>query len=133
MELITFTARNKITDQKEDLIEGCFPEAEGNADTRPYKFDKPTVFISSRVHPGETPASFVLEGILKFLTSDTKQAKALMEAFCFKIVPMLSPDGVARGYYRLDTLAQNLNRYYVEPCPKKQPTIYAVKKAIVQQ
>ena len=46
---------------------------------------------------------------------------------------MLNPDGVYRGYYRLDTLAQNLNRYYLNPTPDKQPTIWAVKKAILQQ
>ena len=57
----------------------------------------------------------------------------LRERFCFKIVPMLNPDGVYRGYYRLDTLAQNLNRYYINPDPFKQPTIWAVKKAIQQQ
>jgi hypothetical protein len=33
-------------------------------------FDKPTVFISSRVHPGETPASFVLRGILNFILDE---------------------------------------------------------------
>jgi len=49
------------------LIEGLFPDAKGNPDSRPFIFDKPTIFISSRVHPGETPASFVLDGILKFL------------------------------------------------------------------
>jgi hypothetical protein len=46
---------------------------------------------------------------------------------------MLNPDGVYRGYYRLDTFGQNLNRYYIDPTPNKQPTIWAVKKAIVQQ
>ena len=46
---------------------------------------------------------------------------------------MLNPDGVYRGYYRLDTLAQNLNRYYIDPKPDMQPTIWAVKKAIQQQ
>ena len=43
---------------------------------------------------------------------------------------MLNPDGVYRGYFRLDTLAQNLNRYYLDPDPIKQPTIWAVKKVI---
>jgi hypothetical protein len=32
---------------------------------------------------------------------------------------MLNPDGVYRGYYRLDTFAQNLNRYYIDPTPAK--------------
>jgi murein tripeptide amidase MpaA len=71
---------------------------------RPYKFDKPTVFITSRVHPGETPASYVLNGILSFLTNEkSEQAKILRDNFVFKIIPMLNPDGVYRGYYRLDT------------------------------
>jgi murein tripeptide amidase MpaA len=104
-ELITFTARDKITEEREDLIEGLFPDAKGDPTTRPFKFDKPTIFLSSRVHPGETPASFVLEGIWNFLTAKHDQGKLLMEKFCFKVVPMLNPDGVARGYYRLDTLA----------------------------
>lgn len=44
-------------------IIGLFP----NNDERPYKIDKPKVIISARVHPGETPASFCLEGLLRFL------------------------------------------------------------------
>jgi cytosolic carboxypeptidase protein 5 len=43
---------------------------------------------------------------------------------------MLNPDGVARGYYRLDTKAQNLNRFYVEASKELHPTIYAFKKLI---
>ena len=70
MEMITFSGREKITEEKEDLIDGLFPEAHGDQETRPYKFDKPTIFLSSRVHPGETPASFVLNGIWNFLTNE---------------------------------------------------------------
>ena len=43
--------------------------------------------------------------------------KTLREKFVFKVVPMLNPDGVYRGYFRLDTLGQNLNRYYIKPTP----------------
>ena len=46
---------------------------------------------------------------------------------------MLNPDGIYRGYYRVDTRAQNLNRYYTDPKIELQPTIYATKKAIEQQ
>ena len=106
MEMITFSGRDKITDEREDLIDGLFPEAYGDQETRPFKFNKPTIFLSSRVHPGETPASFVLTGIWKFLTNEkSAQSKTLRDRFVFKIVPMLNPDGVYRGYYRLDTMA----------------------------
>ncbi len=65
MELITLTDNTGITEHKEPLIEGLFPDSKPTH--RPYIFDKPTIFITSRVHPGETPASFVLNGIMKFL------------------------------------------------------------------
>ena len=106
MELITLTSKEKMSSKREALIDGLFPDAEGDPNSRPFKFSKPTIFLSSRVHPGETPASFVLTGIYKFLTDEESlQAKILLDRFVFKIVPMLNPDGVYRGYYRLDTLA----------------------------
>ena len=43
------------------------------------------------------------------------RALALLNHFVIKIVPMLNPDGVARGHYRFDTLGQNLNRHYDDP------------------
>jgi murein tripeptide amidase MpaA len=46
---------------------------------------------------------------------DDPQVMALLDEFVIKIVPMLNPDGVARGHYRLDNLGQNLNRCYEEP------------------
>lgn len=53
MELLTFSSKEGLTAEREPLIEGLFPEG----GQRPYKFkDKKTIFLSSRVHPGETPA-----------------------------------------------------------------------------
>ena len=60
------------------------------------------------------------------------RAVALLNHFVIKIVPMLNPDGVARGHYRFDTLGQNLNRHYEDPEFDKQPSIYAVKEVIKQ-
>jgi hypothetical protein len=130
MEMITFSSKKGLTNTREERIEGLFPER----CQRPYKFEnKKIVFISSRVHPGETPASHVLKGIWDFLTTENSiQAKIILDNIVFKIVPMLNPDGVYRGYYRLDNWAKNLNRYYTDPSPKYEPTIYSVKKAIAQ-
>lgn len=113
--MLTITKDVKRTEQREALLDGLFLDANGDPESRPYLFDKPTIFISARVHPGETPASFVLDGIMKFLLKNSEQARILLTKFTFKIVPMLNPDGVYRGYWRLDTLAQNLNRYYTNP------------------
>jgi murein tripeptide amidase MpaA len=122
MELVTITGYDKMMADgiREDLIEGLFPEHEGDQDRRPFRFDKPTIFLTSRVHPGETPASFVLNGILNFLTNKkNEQAKILLTNYVFKIIPALNPDGIYRGYWRLDTLGQNLNRYYIDPSQVK--------------
>ena len=61
---------------------------------------KKGVFISSRVHPGESNASWMMKGVIEFLVSNTAEAQALRENFVFKIVPMLNPDGVINGNYR---------------------------------
>lgn len=60
-----------------------------------------TVVVMARVHPGETPASFIMEGFLDFVTNqDCAHAAFLREKATLKIVPMLNPDGVALGNYR---------------------------------
>lgn len=86
------------------------------------------------MHPGETPGSHTLNGILDLITEpENILSKELRKRFVFKVIPMLNPDGIYRGYYRVDTKGQNLNRYYTDPKLDLQPTIYATKKVIEQQ
>ena len=69
-----------------------------------------SVVLTARIHPGESNSSFVMKGILDFLLSDNECAKKLREAYVFKIIPMLNPDGVIYGHYRSSIFGNDLNR-----------------------
>lgn len=58
------------------------------------------VVICSRVHPGDSPSSYVCQGIIDFLTSDHPVAEKLRSNVVFKIIPMINPDGVVLGNFR---------------------------------
>lgn len=61
------------------------------------------MFLTSRVHCGESPAQYMLQGILDKLTDfDDVQTRALLDNYVFKIIPLLNPDGLARGNWRFD-------------------------------
>jgi hypothetical protein len=47
-----------------------FPEAVDNPERRPQKFEKSkkVIVFTSRVHPGETPGSHVLNGLIDLIT-----------------------------------------------------------------
>ena len=73
MELMTISSNDMITEDREDIppdSKGLFPMAERDPSTRPLRFSqkKPVIFMTSRVHPGETPGSHVLNGFLELLT-----------------------------------------------------------------
>lgn len=120
VHLLTLTARNNVNSkQREDGVEGIFGEG-----PRPYKIDKPRVVVSARVHPGESPASHCLEGVLRFLTNEKDYRSYLLRKhFHFMVVPMLNPEGVHEGMFRNDMVGENLNRMYLHCDPKKQYTI----------
>jgi hypothetical protein len=72
---------------------------------------RPVIIMSARVHPGETNASWMMKGILNFLTDPSDPVAAALRESCeFRIVPMLNPDGVINGNYRCNLAGFDLNR-----------------------
>ncbi|KAJ8340273.1 hypothetical protein SKAU_G00349060 [Synaphobranchus kaupii] len=89
--------------------------------------NRPYVVLTARVHPGESNASWVMKGTLEFLCSSDPVAEGLREAYIFKIIPMLNPDGVINGMHRCSLNGGDLNRQWMKPDLSLSPTIYHTK------
>ncbi|XP_038853131.1 LOW QUALITY PROTEIN: cytosolic carboxypeptidase 1-like [Salvelinus namaycush] len=107
----------------------AMPESTSNDQICQFR-NRPLVFLSSRVHPGETNASWVMKGTLEFLMGSSPLAHSLREAYIFKIVPMLNPDGVVNGNHRCSLSGEDLNRQWQNPSPELHPTIYHTKSLL---
>jgi hypothetical protein len=74
----------------------------------------------------------MLNGIIDFVLSAHPRAAALRRHFVFKIIPILNPDGVARGHYRSDSRGCNLNRFYTVPDPAIHPSVHGARQLVMQ-
>jgi hypothetical protein len=94
----------------------------------------PVVWLMCRQHAWETGTSFVGEGAIRFLLSD--DARPLRQKLVFKILPMMDPDGCARGGVRFNRNGYDVNRNWDSADPENpesrrlMPEICAAKKAI---
>eukprot|EP01062_Namystynia_karyoxenos_P026309 TRINITY_DN2046_c2_g1_i1.p1 TRINITY_DN2046_c2_g1~~TRINITY_DN2046_c2_g1_i1.p1 ORF type:complete len:1113 (+),score=397.60 TRINITY_DN2046_c2_g1_i1:245-3583(+) len=87
------------------------------------------VFITARVHPGETCASWMAKGIVDFLCDPhDAQARFLRDRIVWKIVPMLNPDGVINGNHRCSLTCRDLNREWAAPSRIVSPPIFHLKR-----
>ena len=92
--------------------------------------NKKSIIFTSRVHPGETCGSYVIESIINNLLNNSSTSKNLLNKYIFKIIPMLNPDGVIHGHYRNNILGKDLNRMWQDPRDNVTPTIFYLKKLI---
>ncbi|XP_031712015.1 cytosolic carboxypeptidase 1 isoform X1 [Anarrhichthys ocellatus] len=107
----------------------AMPESNSNDHICQFR-NRPLIFLSARVHPGETNASWVMKGTLEFLMGTSHLAASLRDAYIFKIVPMLNPDGVVNGNHRCSLSGEDLNRQWQNPNAELHPTIYHTKSLL---
>lgn len=95
--------------------------------SRDEEMRKKVIIITGRVHPGETNASWLVHGIIKFLLSKDKVADALRKSNIFKIVPTINADGVAIGNTRCSFIGRDVNRQFGNPNQKLVPEPYSLR------
>jgi hypothetical protein len=98
--------------------------------------DKATVWLQARQHAWESGTSYVMEGALRFVTSEDPKARALRRKVVFKFTPMVDPDGSAAGQVRFNAHGYDVNRHWDEVDLRRKrflagmPEIWYVKKAV---
>ena len=83
--------------------------------------DRPAAFLTARHHAGETPGSWVLDGLLRHVAGE----KRLYEEITWWAVPLVDLDDVIAGSYGKDPFPHDCNRAYGPPGPRR-PEIGAV-------
>ncbi len=100
---------------------------------------KKIIWMQARQHAWEAGTSFLLEGALRFVTSDDPAAQKLRDENVFLFVPLINPDSVVRGEVRFNANGFDPNRQWDEVDLRdkrwleRNPEIWYVKKALIAQ
>ena len=128
--MVTITSRIHSDPMEYNLVKlSDFEDADSKLSIPLYK-KKKFIIITGRVHPGESNASWMMQGFIKSLLGNSFAAKQLRKRVVFKIIPMLNVDGVISGNYRTSMSGSDLNRRYLHPDPRLHPEICAVKDLV---
>lgn len=92
--------------------------------------DKSCIFVTARIHPGESNGSFLMRGFMNALLDNSSISSFLRKNYIFKIIPMLNIDGVIEGFYRVSLSGDDLNRIWSDPDEGLHPVILAAKTEI---
>lgn len=92
---------------------------------------KRRIWVIARQHPGESMGSWFAEGFCEgLLNPESKMAEALLRSATVYVVPMMNPDGVARGHLRTNAAGTDLNRAWAEPTVEASPEVLSVLGAM---
>lgn len=104
-----------VTSRANELDYQMIEKSEHNEEFLPVSKKKKQIILTGRVHPGETNASYMMEGFIRFITSPNLMAVELRKLIVFRIIPFTNPDGVIVGNYRVSMSGNDLNRKYYSP------------------
>ena len=94
---------------------------------------KRVCWVIGRQHPGESMASWWMEGFLDaLLDRDDPVARQALAGAVFHVVPLVNPDGAVRGHLRTNAAGLDLNRQWRDPDPQTAPEIFLIRRRMVE-
>ncbi len=89
--------------------------------------DKKKIWFIARQHPGETMASWFMEGLIdRLLDENDAVSRKVLQKAVFYIVPNINVDGSVLGNLRVNAAGKNLNREWANPSQSESPEVYHV-------
>ena len=90
--------------------------------------DKRIIWVIARQHPGESMASWWMEGFFgRLLDNEDPVTKKLLNRCTIYVVPNMNPDGSIRGHLRTNAKGANLNREWANPQLNYSPEVFHVR------
>ena len=81
-----------------------------------------------RQHPGESQASWWMEGFLgRLIDPADPVTRVVLDKTVLYVVPHMNPDGARRGNLRVNAAGANLNREWAEPTMEKSPEVFLTR------
>jgi len=101
----------------------------GVPESQSHSSNRPQIWCVARQHPGETMASWWMEGWLdRLLDRNDATSITLRDMADIHVVPNMNPDGSYRGHLRTNASGTNLNREWAEPSMERSPEVFLVKQ-----
>lgn len=92
-----------------------------------------SVWFIGRQHPGETQASWWMEGMIgRMLDPGDRIVDSILDRAVVHVVPLMNPDGARRGNLRTNAAGANLNREWLAPSPDRSPEVLCVRAKMMQ-
>ena len=88
------------------------------------------LWVHGRQHPSESPASYLVDGLVDYLTEDSPEGRSLRQQIDAYVLPFANPDGVAKGLSRSNALGVNQEINFARSEDSTVVEVQAIKRVL---
>ena len=88
------------------------------------------LWVHGRQHPSESPASYLVDGLVDYLTEDSPEGRSLRQQIDAYVLPFANPDGVVKGLSRSNALGVNQEINFARSEDSTVVEVQAIKRTL---